>query len=317
MGGPSYDRDVYESSSSNSYSSSSNNAMSSQHYLHDDLNPKGKVIKTEVKSPVVIIFDETGSMDDFPKIFLDKAPMFYGQIEQQGYLKDFALSFCAIGDARNNENAPLQVGDFEQGIKLDDILKKIYLEKNGGGQQKETYELAAYYYLHHCEMPNSELPFLFFIGDEGFYSKITASILKEYLGEKSSEEKDSKHIFAELNKKFQNNVFLFHRSYGDSSVDREVTNQWKEVLPAEHLIHMKEDKSIVDLMLGVIAMVSNARNLDAYTADMKSRGQDIKRISTVSSALTPLSNTMSLVKVNDLPAITGRDRKEGTKRNKK
>ncbi|MEI6118052.1 MAG: hypothetical protein WCP92_02055 [bacterium] len=285
--------------------------------MHDDLNPKGKVLKTDVKSPVTIVFDETGSMDAFPKIFLDKAPMFHGQIEQQGYLKDFALSFCAIGDARNNEYAPLQVGDFEKGIKLDDILKKIELEGNGGGQQKETYELAAYYYLNHCEMPNADMPFLFFIGDEGFYSKIPKSILKEYLGEKDCEEQDSKKIFAELNKKFQNNVFLFHRSYGQPSVDREVVAQWKEILPPEHLIHMKDDKSIVDLMLGVIAMVSNARNLDAYTADMKNRGQNTQRIAAVSNALTPLSNTMSLVKVNDLPTLTGKDRKEGTTRNKK
>ena len=96
MGGDNYDRDVYSCSSSSSHSSKSSNAMSSQSYLHDDLNPIGKVVKTEVKSPLAIIFDETGSMEDGPKIFLDKAPMFHGEIEKQGYLKDLSdLSGCA------------------------------------------------------------------------------------------------------------------------------------------------------------------------------------------------------------------------------
>jgi hypothetical protein len=40
--------------------------------------------------------------------------MFYGQIMMKNYLKDPAISFCAVGDAICDE-APLQVTDFGQG----------------------------------------------------------------------------------------------------------------------------------------------------------------------------------------------------------
>jgi hypothetical protein len=44
----------------------------------------------------------------------DKMPMFFGQIKQNKYLEDFAISFCAIGDATCDQ-APLQVTPFGMG----------------------------------------------------------------------------------------------------------------------------------------------------------------------------------------------------------
>lgn len=84
-------------------------------------------------------------MGDWTKIIYDKIPMFYGQIMQQGYLTDPALSFCAIGDAKTDK-APLQVADFGQGKEIDEKLSKLWLEDGGGGNQKESYELAAFFY---------------------------------------------------------------------------------------------------------------------------------------------------------------------------
>ena len=53
-------------------------------------------------------------MNDWPKVIYDKLPVFYGQIIQQGYLEDPAISISAIGDA-SSSNTPIQVTPFGQG----------------------------------------------------------------------------------------------------------------------------------------------------------------------------------------------------------
>ena len=109
--------------------------------------------------------DVTGSNIDFARVVYDKLPMFYGQIEQKGYLKDFAISFIAVGDAYTDEY-PLQVCDFAKGIELDSWIEKIGLEGAGGGQRMESYELAAYYLYKNAKFKAGSEPIIFFIGDE-------------------------------------------------------------------------------------------------------------------------------------------------------
>ena len=48
---------------------------------------------------------------------------------------------------------------------------------------------------------------------------------------------------------------------------------------------MEEPKSCIDIMLGIIAMTSRARDLEDYVYDMEQRGQDEVRICHVRKAL--------------------------------
>ena len=98
MGGSSYDRDVYSSSSSSSWGSFGASDYSAskftRSFLDSSMNPNGKILKSSAKTPIVIMLDVTGSNIDFARVVYDKMPMFYGQIEQKGYLEDFEISFC-------------------------------------------------------------------------------------------------------------------------------------------------------------------------------------------------------------------------------
>ena len=145
----SYDRNDYDDSSSSGWGSSSSYSPSSSYSAKADkkmgarcLDNKMKAdkrVKSGSKNPIVICLDVTGSNIDFAKIVYDKMPMFYGQIEEQGYLDDFDICFMACGDA-NSDRYPLQVCNFEKGVKIDEWLESIVLESGGGGQKKETYE---------------------------------------------------------------------------------------------------------------------------------------------------------------------------------
>jgi len=268
MGGSSYNVPVRSASPGRSYSSKSDKAYSKTSHSHKDVLPlSDRRVGTDVKHPIVVALDGTGSMGDSAKIMLDKMPMFWGQIEQKGYLEDPAISFAVVGDAYCDD-APLQITQFEKAKAIHPWLEKLWLEGGGGGQTMESYDIAALFYNNKCDIDNAELPFFFFIGDEDYYREL--------------DNEPTEPIFQALMEKF--NMFFIHWRYPTSSIDEKIVKSWRDLI-GERLIVLQEPKAIVDVMLGLIAMVSGNRNLSEYIKDMKDRGQDDKRIKTVSEAI--------------------------------
>ncbi len=304
MGGGSYSRDVIGTSSSGSFRRGTTSSAVAHRVLKkskQDPSTKtlARVLISECKSPLVVALDVTGSNIEFARIVYDKAPMLHGQIEQQQYLDDFEICFAATGDA-HSDAAPLQVCDFQYGAKLDNELKKIWLERGGGGNKAETYELTAYYFANYCFMPMAKKPFFFMIGDEPPFPTLEKKVIRKYVGVKDSVRKiyDTRMIFHDLYDKFQGNVFLFQNlNCGRNEARTEkVKDQWIEYLGsdnADKIIRVYDEKSIIDLMLGTISMVSGARTLDSYISDMKGRGQTRMRINNVQRSLQGLEYTVT------------------------
>lgn len=233
--------------------------------------PKGKRLTSTSKSPLVCPFDDTGSMEGLPKILCDKWPMVVGQLTIHKYLDDPMISLAVVGDM--NDRAPIQVCDFAKPRFLDPWLQKLYLEKNGRGNGVEGYALTAYYYARLYDMKNAVTPLFIFTGDEGYEDALLGRDLEKHFG---GEHKDisSAVIFKELQEKFRGNVFMIRRdcsgnygSNGNSAMQR----QWEATLKKECIVPIKNDLAIGDLMLGVIALGSGARTLDAYINDVQTR----------------------------------------------
>ena len=321
MGGYSYDRDVYSSSSSSSWgSSSSSSSFGSSSYskskmsrttLDSSMNPKGKILKSTSKHPIIIMLDVTGSNINFARVVYDKMPMFYGQIEQKGYLDDFDISICAVGDAYS-DHYPLQIGSFAKGIEIDSWLEKLVLEGGGGGQGMESYELAAYYLYKNAKFEKGAEPIIFFIGDEAAYP--TVNMMQARRVGAICDEKNIKP-FDLLREKSNDNVFMLLNKFCGRRFDEEITESWEELLAPQHVVKIEEEKSIVDLMLGIISMVSSARTLDTYKIDMIDRGQSQKRIEGVSKSLEGLSTALVPIKMNgDITATSGKKSTQKGKR---
>ena len=288
MGSYSYDRDVYSSSSYDSWGASSYSATKfNKTTLDYELKPNGKKLKSKTKNPIIIVLDVTGSNINFARLVYDKLPMFYGEIESKGYLDDFDLCICAVGDAKCDDY-PIQIGEFAKGLEIDSWLEKIVLEGGGGGQQTESYELMAYYLLHNTEFEPGAQPMLFFIADEMPYDNVSLKEAEE-IGTPCQSDYNP---FPELNKKFKDNVFVMLNKYCGRSFSNDITEKWKKLLPPEHTIRIPEEKAIVDLMLGVIAL--RTKELDEYALDMKGIGQTQKRIAGVSESLQELSDSTAL-----------------------
>lgn len=311
MGGSSYDRDVYSSSSSSGWGTSytSRSAFTSSR-LDPSMNPNGKIVKSDTMNPVVLWLDVTGSNIDFARLVYDKLPMFYGQIEQQGYLKDFDIFIGAVGDAYCDDY-PLQVGDFAKGSDLDDNIQKLVLEAGGGGGIRESYELAACYTCQNFEFKPGAKPIIFFIADEAPYDYVDMSQAKEVgiVGQVPDE-----YPFKVLADKYDGNIYCLLNKYGGNAFRSSITDEWTNVLPPEHVIKIQEEKSIVDLMLGIIAMCSKSRTLKSYKVDMLERGQTKERIERVSKSLDGLSKALVPTNVTNVNLTnTKSTKKEGNK----
>eukprot|EP00771_Trimastix_marina_P002773 gnl/Trimastix_PCT/393.p1 GENE.gnl/Trimastix_PCT/393~~gnl/Trimastix_PCT/393.p1 ORF type:complete len:286 (-),score=84.13 gnl/Trimastix_PCT/393:545-1402(-) len=281
MGGGYYDRDVGTSSSSFSADAA---RTFTQCGIHADLDPKRTVTSTG-GNPIIVCVDVTGSMGDWTKIIFDKMPMFFGQLMMQGYLADPELCFAAVGDAFT-DSGPLQVTDFAKGTSIDSELGKLWLEGNGGGQSFESYELAAFYFAHRCDVSSAQSkPFLFMTGDEGFYD-VSANQVKGLLGVDIEADIPGKEIFRRLRERFH--VYLLHKPYHRSDRDAAILRQWEEAIGAERVLHLERPKACVDIMLGAIALQSGSRSLDRYVVDLRERGQDDQRIDDVNRALGAL-----------------------------
>lgn len=307
MGGSSYDRDVYSSSSSSGWGSSYDYSSSersgfgvsseserkiSSTFLDDSMKPNGKIMKSRAKHPIIVVLDVTGSNIDFARVVYDKMPMFYGQIEQQRYLDDFEIAFCAVGDAKH-DSYPLQIPNFAKGIEIDSWLEKLVLEGGGGSFGEESYELAAYYLLQNTEFEKGAKPIIFFIGDERPYAEVSMAEAARF----GIEVKQPVEPFGELRKKVKDNVFMLLNKACGRYFEDGITACWERLLAPQHVIKVEEEKSIVDLMLGVISMHSGARTLSTYKVDMLDRGQTHERIASVSKSLDSLSKALVPVKV--------------------
>ena len=257
MGGGYYERNENESNSNNNGDNSdSYNTISvgQQTELFDSFNPKNwnkkKMIST-YKNPIVFALDVTGSMGEWSKIIYEKMPMFYGQIMIQKYLQEPGISFAAIGDIKT-EAIALQVTSFGHGSEIDNNLSHLVICVSGGGNDKESYDLAAYFYAYQTELKNAELPFLFFTGDEGFWEESSNEEINRLFDIDFKEEKiDSRIVFQDICQKY--NVFILRKKYGGGR-ENIIQKQWEQVLGKQRVLKVEIPKAVIDIVLGAIPL---------------------------------------------------------------
>jgi hypothetical protein len=221
-------------------------------------------------------------MGTWPAVMFGKLP--YLRHELKHYLgEDAKLVMAAVGDAYS-DNYPLQIkkpaDTFEE---AKEALEGLVIEGNGGGQIKESYELAAAYFASVPKVARSVRPILVFIADEQPYEKVNADQLRA-LGVTDAETQSTADVFATLNSMYE--VFLIHKPYSNSdSITSSVRNAWRALLPDEHVIPLSAPERVVDVMFGILAAATG--KVDAFKKELKDR-QTSEQVTTVLTALSSL-----------------------------
>lgn len=258
-------------------------------------------ISTDAKSPVVIITDGTGSMGAFPNTIFKKLPLLDDGIKD--YLEDYAVSLMMIGDA-GSDKLPLQVQEFASGKDLVDKLNNLEIEGGGGGNQVESYELAALYAARNIEIPKATKPVLIFICDEGLYANVDIKWAKTYAKVTLEDKMSTSELFDELKKKFS--VYCVRKhcdSYGIAldgdkmiGANKLIHERWAKLVGEDKIAVLLDASRVVDVILGLLAHETG--KVDFFEKEINDR-QKPEQVATVMKAMTSLKKPNSVVTGKD------------------
>lgn len=223
--------------------------------------------------PIAVFFDVTGSMGVIPEHFVAKLKDLFSLVIRKGYVEDPQILIGAIGDCYT-DRVPLQVGQFESDNRVDEALDKIYLEGNGGGQRKESYNLAMYFVANHtaCDAwtKRGKKGYAFFIGDEYSHDPLEKKHIQEHIGDDVAVEGDIelKTIVDELREFWE--AFFIVPTQG-SYPAAEQASYWRKYF-GDNVLVLEEMDSVAELIAVTIGTNEGVIDLDAGLEDLKEIG---------------------------------------------
>jgi hypothetical protein len=253
-----------------------------------------------------VLFDETGSMSSVPAQFQVALPQLMGLLMRKGIVEHPQVLFGAFGDASGGgEIAPLQVGQFESGIEMEDCLVNIYLEGQGGGQNTESYELAMYFMARHtaldCVEKRNHRGYLFLTGDELYYPKVKAEEVLRIIGDPLQADIPIEEIMEELEKLYD--VYFLIPS-GTSHYNQSwLLEGWQKLL-GQQVLRLDDPSAISELVASTISL-AEGNNLDAVARNLEDAGVSKDRCGSITKALVPLADTAGRKIVRGSVAGTG------------
>ncbi len=267
--------------------------------VHPKLNPKalnsaGKNVREAFdlpehpnSVPVAVIFDTTGSMRSLPELFVKQLPKLMELIRSKGYLSDPQLLFGAVNDATTYPIAALEVGQFESGNQMDDVITNILLQGGGGNGVTESYELVFYYMARHTDLDSvkkrNKKGYLFIIGDEIPYSSVNVQEVKEWIGDDLQANIPTPEIVAELKQKFD--VYWLFPT-GAANSDNQSAQKTLQDLFGQNFLRLKKPEEICLTIAATIA-ISEGRDPRTVASDLKAAEGSSAEIQAIVDSIPP------------------------------
>jgi hypothetical protein len=285
--------------------------------VHDGMNPHGvnRESRDSVAHPdtvaIAVIFDVTGSMGTVPRVLQTKLGALMRVLIQKGYVEHPQILFGAVGDAYC-DSVPLQIGQFESGLEMDDELGKIYIEGGGGGQVHETYELAMYVIARHtaidCYERRGHKGYLFTIGDEHPYHNVHRQQVQQHIGDTLKRDIPTEQIVNEVQERYEYfHIIPTNTSHGR---DPEVQAHWKKLL-GERVLLLDDETAVCETIALAIGLCEGTiDDLMSGADDLVQAGYDQHATATASTALAnyaALRAPIVRVATGTLPAATSHD----------
>ncbi len=281
-------RSAYRAASGTSYAYSAATAAAApaDRKVHEMLDPKrenanGERIRECLDSdehtttlPVVVAFDETGSMGDVPRKLQSSLATLKGVTLRAGLI-DAQLCFGAYGDAQCHEVAPVQIGHFESGLEMEEWLNNIYLEGQGGGNGGETAALLLYFLANHSKLDSvdkrGKKGYIFLTGDETTLN-VTRQEIKTYLGDDVENDFTPEEVVAMVSKLYEVYFLLVNNSSAKWQKSEEF---WTNLLGDDRVIVVQDLDHISELISMILARSEDmVDSLDEALALVTAEGGD-------------------------------------------
>ncbi len=299
MGGTHWSTDAYEEaarlrkrSGKSDFAYSDATRASGKWAVHPTLNPFGVKFRESRDSDahprsnaIAVFFDETGSMKQIPHVFQKKLAELMSLLLVKGYIQDPQILFGALGDAVS-DHVPLQVGQFESGVEMDEQLRNVILEGNGGGTSEESYELALYFLARHtsidCWEKRGRKGYAFLIGDEKAYPTVNKQQVAKLIGDDLAENIPLRQIIAEVQQRYH--LFFIFPTNASYAADGPNPAFWQELL-GQNLLFLDDENAVSETIALTIGLTENAINLASGEEDLVSAGASKGSIASAKKAL--------------------------------
>jgi hypothetical protein len=263
--------------------------------VHEKMDPLGVTVRESRDSQahptahaVGVFCDVTGSMRAVPRIIQANLPKLMGLLIRKGYLEHPQILIGGIGDA-TCDRAPLQVGQFESGIEIEDDLGKLYLEGGGGGHITESYELAMYFMARHtsidCFEKRGRRGYLFLIGDEIPYPRVRCKEVVRLIGDGLQNDLPTEVVVAELERMYDVYYILPRlTSHWDNGA---VYGRWVELL-GQNVLRLEDPAGICEMISGTIGVAEGILDPTRVEEELVEGGSDRQVAGAVGRALGPV-----------------------------
>lgn len=281
--------------------------------IHPTLDPKGVTFResrdseTHPRSNAIsVLFDETGSMGHIPRIFQEKLVGLMNVLLVKGYIQDPQILFGAFGDA-TCDHVPLQVGQFESGVEMDEHLRNIILEGGGGGSNHESYELALYFLARHtsidCWEKRGRKGYAFLIGDEMAYAAVNKKHVTTHIGDGLQEDIPLRQIIAEVQRRYH--FFFIFPTNASHGADETIKNYWRDLL-GQNVIFLADENAVSETIALTIGLTEEAINLADGGRDLSDAGSSASAIDAAARALQVYANGKSVATTTggELPGLS-------------
>ncbi|MCY1166930.1 hypothetical protein D9M73_68840 [compost metagenome] len=261
MGAGTFDPGAYASFSASTRSKTTDEIYSSKS-INSSLDPRGVKLRESRDSadnpqatPLIVAVDVTGSMGMIADVIAREGlGTLFTSILDRKPITDPHVMFMAVGDA-NTDRAPLQVSQFEADNRIVEQLTQIWLEKGGGGNSFESYNLPWYFAAMHTEhdsfVKRGKRGYLFTIGDEEVPAALTRDQIKAVCGDDIEATLSTADLLAMAQRTYD----VFHivvmegshaRQYGDR-----VAAGWKNLL-GQRVIFLSDHKRLAETIVSAI-----------------------------------------------------------------
>lgn len=270
MGGASFDPGHWAAFSSAKVKGKATATVFASRTLKESLDPKlMKNMQREScdddvcpnSTAIIVALDETGSMGMIPDYMIRKGfPKLFEEIYSRKPVTDPHIMFMGIGDAEIDQ-VPVQVSQFESGMRLAEQLTDMYLEGNGGGNNHEGYTMPWYVAAMHtkidCFEKRSKKGYLFTVGDEEPNPILFRRDVERSLGYAPQADLTAKQLLDMVSKTYH--VFHVIVEEGNYAKRRgaSVKQKWTELL-GERALMLSDHTKLSEVIISAIEVVNGA-----------------------------------------------------------
>lgn len=261
MGSSRWSADDWTSYSSTTKTKTADKIFTSKS-LKDSLNPYGIAIRESRDSVVnpqsnaiIVGLDVTGSMGMLADVMAKEGlGIMVEEILKRKPVSDPHIMCMGIGDAYH-DRAPLQVTQFEADITIAKQLEEIWIEKGGGGNHFESYNLPWYFAAMHtsidCFEKRNKKGYLFTIGDEEAPERVLRSQIQTIFGDSVQQDYTTEQLLNMVSKMYN----VYHIVVEEGSHARYdlqgVMDSWTPLL-GQRVLKLSDHKKLAEVVVSAI-----------------------------------------------------------------